>query len=371
MPRTTSSLLSCSFALGLSLTPAIALAQAPAPMGAEAPPPDAKALVATPKGAKDAPAIAAPTTDETHANLAAGGLITTGNSKTVALTLNGQFDLRRGNNGFLLGALGNYGESSIKGAPSRATAQNLQGKLRYDRYFLDSLTGFLIATGRHDKFQGLDFRLNLDPGVKYIPYKDDAQALWVELGYDFQLDARSTDGRIPANADGTPIAGAPLLDATRTDHSARGYLGYRRAFNSSVTFSTGVELLQSFVKTDLGSNDTRVNFDANLAAKLDYGFALGVGFTARYDRLPIAGREKLDTTTTLSLIYAWTDAPEKKEEPKPPCPACPACAPPPPPPAAAAPPPAAPAAPEAAPPPAVAAPPPAAPTAPPAPAPTP
>ena len=340
-------------ALGLTLAPATALAQAPAPMGAEAPPPDAKALVAAPKGAKDAPTIAAPTSDETRASLAAGGLITTGNSKTVALTLNGQLDLRRGDNGFLLGALGNYGESSIKGAPSRATAQNLQGKLRYDRYFLDSLTGFLIATGRHDKFQGLDFRLNLDPGVKYIPYKDGAQALWVELGYDFQVDARSTEGRIPANADGTPIVGAPLLDATRTDHSARAYLGYRRAFNTSVTFSTGVELLQSFVKTDLGSNDTRVNFDANLAAKLDYGFALGVGFTARYDRLPIAGREKLDTTTTLSLIYAWVDAPAKKEEPKAPCPTCPACPPAPPPPPAAAPPPPAPAAP-AAPPPAAA-----------------
>ncbi|MBK6461467.1 MAG: DUF481 domain-containing protein [Myxococcales bacterium] len=183
MSRKASSLIpSCSLALGLALAPATALAQAPAPMGAEAPPPDAKALVAAPKGAKDAPAIAPPKPDETNANLAAGGLITTGNSKTVALTLNGQLDLRRGDNGFLFGALGNYGESSIKGAESRATAQNLQGKLRYDRYFLDSLSGFLILTGRHDKFQGLDFRFNLDPGVKYIPYKDDAQALWVELG---------------------------------------------------------------------------------------------------------------------------------------------------------------------------------------------
>lgn len=348
--RTLFALFTPSCALALALLPATAFAQA-TPMGAEAPPADAKALVATPKGAKDAPAIVAPKADETNASLAAGGLITTGNSKTVALTLNGQLDMRRGNNGFLFGALGNYGESSIKGAPSRATAQNLQGKLRYDRYFIDSLSGFLITTGRHDKFQGLDFRLNLDPGVKYIPFKDEAQSLWVELGYDFQFDARSTDGRVPAAADGTPIAGAPLLDATRTDHSARGYLGYRRSFNSAVTFSTGVELLQSFVKTDLGSSDTRVNFDANLAAKLDYGFALGVGFTARYDRLPIAGREKLDTTTTLSLIYAWADAPAKKEEPKKeePCPACPTCATPPPAPPVNAAPPAAPPAPAVAP----------------------
>ncbi len=309
----------------VALAPAASWAQAPTPMGAEAPPADGKALVGGVK-TKDALTIAAPKTDETNANLAAGGLITTGNSKTVALTLNGQLDLRRGNNGLLFGALGNYGESSLPGAPSRATAQNLQGKLRYDRYFVDSLSAFLIATGRHDKFQGLAFRLNLDPGFKYIPYKDEVQSVWGELGYDFQFDARNDAGRIQADKDGAPIPGAALLDATRTDHSARAYLGYRRAFNSSVAFSTGVELLQSFVKTDLGASDTRVNFDANLAAKLDYGFALGVGFSARYDRLPIAPRQQLDTTTTLSIIYAWTDAAPKKAAP-PPCPDCPACPP--------------------------------------------
>ena len=29
-------------------------------------------------------------------------------------------------------------------------------------------SGFLITTGRHDRFQGIAFRLNLDPGVKLI-----------------------------------------------------------------------------------------------------------------------------------------------------------------------------------------------------------
>ena len=80
------------------------------------------------------------------------------------------------------------------------------------------------------------------------------------------------------------------------------------------------------MKTDLGSNDTRVNFDANVAAKLDFGFSLGVGFNARYDRLPIPGRNQLDTSTTLSLIYAWSDAQPKKKEEPPPCPECPSCA---------------------------------------------
>lgn len=299
-------------------------AQSAPVFGAAAPPADAKALVAGPKGPGDAPKIAKPSSDETNVNLSSGGLITTGNSKTLALTLNGQFDMRRGDNGVLVGLVGNYGESTVAPNPSKPTAQNVQGKLRYDRFFIDNVAGFLIVTGRHDRFQGIGFRLNLDPGVKVVAYKDDAQSFWVEGGYDFQFDARNDTGRVPP-ADAP--AGTPPLDATRTDHSARGYLGYRRNFNSAVTFSTGVELLQSFVKTDLGSADTRVNFDANLGAKLDFGFSLGVGFTARYDRLPIPGKQQLDTSTTLSLLYAWSDAAAKKAEEKP-CPECPTCPPP-------------------------------------------
>ena len=50
-----------------------------------------------------------------------------------------------------------------------------------------------------------------------------------------------------------------------------------------------------------------------------------VGFSARYDHQPLPSKEKLDTTTNLSLIYAYSDIPEK---PKDLCP-CPEPAPPP------------------------------------------
>lgn len=305
-----------------------AFAQSPPAIGAAAPPPDAKALVAGPKGPSDAPAIVKPSSDETNAALSAGGLITTGNSKTTALTLNGQFDARRGDNAFLVGVLGNYGESTVAPNPSKATAQNIQGKLRYDRYFLDNLAGFLLVTGRHDKFQGLAFRLNLDPGLKVVIAKDEVQSFWAEGGYDFQFDARNDAGINPVDSAGNPL---PKLDPTRIDHSGRAFVGYRRNFNNAVTFSTGIELLQSFVKTDIVDYDTRLNFDANVAAKLDWGFSLGLGFSARYDRKPIGDREQLDTSTTVSLIYAWSDAAPKKAEPPPPppCPTCPTCPPPP------------------------------------------
>src|SRR5262249_52437245 len=148
---------------------------------------------------------------------------------------------------------------------------------------------------RHDRFQGLDFRYNLDPGVKYLFVREKASTLWGELGYDFQYDIRRDEDLIQRDATGAVTA---VLDKTQTDHSIRAFAGFKHAFNEEVTLSTGVEYLQSLVETDR----SRLNFDALFAAKVGGGLALGLGFGARYDNAPLPGKEKLDTSTTVSLI---------------------------------------------------------------------
>jgi putative salt-induced outer membrane protein len=212
------------------------------------------------------------------------------------------------------------------------TAQNLQARLRYDRYLLESLSLFLIGTGRHDRFQGLDFRLNVDPGVKYLFVKTDLTSFWGELGYDFQYDVRRDDALPQVDAMGNPL---PSLDKTATDHSARLFIGFKHAFNKEVTFGTGVEYLQSFLKEERA----RINYDALFAANVGGGLALGLGFSARYDHAPLPGKKTLDTATTMSLIYSFSDVPESPPAPPPPAPP-PAVPPPPPaPPVAPVPPP--------------------------------
>jgi hypothetical protein len=83
--------------------------------------------------------------------------------------------------------------------------------------------------------------------------------------------------------------------------------------------------------------DYRINYDALLAANLGAGLSLGLGFSARYDNVPLPGKQNLDTVTTVNLIYAFSDA----AKPAPTCPCPPPAAPPPepaPPPAQSAPP---------------------------------
>jgi putative salt-induced outer membrane protein YdiY len=303
------------FALGVTATSALVSHAAFAQSGQA--PADATALVAAPTSTTKAP-DKEDTLDVTTAALSAGGQLSTGNSRLLAGTIAGAYQTRFDRNGIGLSLLGNYGESATPTSNLHVSAQNVQGRARYDRYLLDQFSVFLINTGRHDRFQGIDFRYNLDPGVKYLFVQQPATNLWGEFGYDFQYDVRRDDSL--TEPDGT------RLDKTATDHSVRVFAGFTHAFNDNVNLTTGVEYLQSFIH----ATHYRINFDALFAAKLGGALALGVGFTARYDHAPLPDKKTLDTQSILSLIYSFSNAPVAKPAEPPPCTPAPAptCAPP-------------------------------------------
>jgi len=334
----------------LAAAPSLARAQSsvlPGDSSTGSPPSDAKALVAAPTASATAPAFPK-SSDSTTATVSAGGQLSTGNSQLLAGTANGKLELRRGDWGFGASLLANYGQGATSpDADQHVTAENIQGRIRGDYYVSDALSFFLIDTERHDRFQGLAVRTNLDPGLKYLFYKTDATSFWGEVGYDFQYDVRLDSALPEVDGSGNPVlvnGQQAKLDKTATSHSGRLFVGLKHAFNTQVTFTTGLEYLQAFASSSGSSTDYRLNYDALFAANVAGGLALGLGFSARYDHDPLPGKKDLDTATTVSLIYAFNDPP-----PTPTAPTCP-CEPPPPPP----PPPPAPAAAPPAPPPAAA-----------------
>jgi putative salt-induced outer membrane protein YdiY len=285
-------------AAGLPLALSLARsAHAQDPLGA--PPPEAAKAVAGPGPAKEAPKIVA-SPDGTSSSVSAGGLSSSGNSKLVAFTGSGNVDWRGGANGFGASFVGNYGRSAAPGADMKTTTENAQGRVRYDRYVLDDASVFLLVTGRHDKFQGLAFRLNLDPGFKYLFVNRANTALWAEAGYDFQYDTRLEAAREVKDDMGVVIDTLPKHE---TDHSARLFLGFRHNFNEATAVSNGIEYLQSFVHQD----QYRFNYDVLFTAKVWGNLAVGAGFNARYDNTPLPDKVKLDTTSTLSLVYSYSN----------------------------------------------------------------
>jgi putative salt-induced outer membrane protein YdiY len=317
------------------------------------------------------------------------------------MTGTAKLDMRKGPNGFGAFLIGNYAEAYVTPAPTfvpkfsytpaggtpvtapahtipaapaswQESTENLQGKLRYDRYLSTNFSVFTQVTGTHDAFQALTFRFNLDLGVKYLFIDRSATKLWFEVGYDFQFDDNYTDGSGIEQAG----AGGPQLDATGVPyvikpndsiHSGRLFAGYLHSFNKEITLTAGLEYLQGFggnggaatqapagyflvdsaseqtIENDTGmtppinpihnpsisTTGSRVNFNALLAAHLVGNVALGIGFQAKYNSAPLPGKVDLDTASTLTLIYAFGTAP-----PAPPPAAVPCVpAPPPPPPA--------------------------------------
>ncbi len=280
------------------------------------PPPDATALVTAPKDDNlAAPDLKKPL-DGTSISLSAGAQLATGNTRLLAGTMNGEWTSRWGSNGIGASILGNYGQGASPGAAVVETAENVQGRFRYDRYIIDQASLFLINTVRHDRFQGLEVRYNLDPGFKYLFLSAATNTLWAEAGYDFQYDVREDSARIQLDSSGAAIMNAPLLPKTATDHAIRLYAGFKHDFNEQVTLSTGLEYIQAV------SDGTHhwLNYDALFAAKVGGGLALGLGFNARYDSDPLPGKKNTDTATTVSLIYAFSDA-TPPPAPEVPCPA--------------------------------------------------
>jgi putative salt-induced outer membrane protein len=170
--------------------------------------------------------------------------------------------------------------------------ENYQGNLRYD-HFIKSLAPFLSVSGRRDRFQGLDFRLNIDPGLAYYFVDRAKLQFWGELGYDLQHDVRSEDAIDVALVEGSPV------DKTETRHSIRGYVGYQNEVNPFMTFKTGLEYLQAVVEPE----NYRLNWDLGLSSKIAGNFSMATTFSVKYDNNPLPEIEKTDIVTAINLVY--------------------------------------------------------------------
>ncbi len=232
--------------------------------------------------------------DATELQLSAGGLASAGNSRSLAATTAGKFRVRRGANQVGAGVAANYAKSATADDPGlKTTVENFQGKLRYDRFLAGSLAVFGAVSARRDRFQGLDLRLNLDPGVEYFFIDQAKQQLWSEIGYDLQYDVRRQEALDAALAEGV------ALDRTETRHSVRAFVGYSSELSSQVTVATGLEYLQG-----LGdSTNYRLNWDGSVNSAVGKAFSIATAVSVRYDHNPLPNIEKTDVVTSISLVY--------------------------------------------------------------------
>jgi putative salt-induced outer membrane protein len=233
--------------------------------------------------------------DALELKLSAGGVAASGNSRSLAITSSGKFRVRRESNQLTVAMAQNYGRAATTPeADTAVSVENYQGKTRYDRFLSGGFAVFVAMSGLRDRFQGLDLRLNLDPGVAYYFVDEAKQQLWAEVGYDFQYDFRRADKVLEAFNKGTPI------EKAETRHSGRIFLGYSNTLNKAVTLDTGLEYLQALSQTE----NWRLNWMVGLNSQIGGDFSIATTFNLKYDNNPLPGVKNTDTTTAVSLVYS-------------------------------------------------------------------
>ena len=233
-------------------------------------------------------------TDATELSVSAGALLTAGNSKTAAGTAATRFRIRRDANQFKASGAINYAQSSTE--PDQGmepTVDNSQTNVRYDRFISQHFTLFLSASTRRDRFQKIDLRLNLDPGVGYYLLATAKRQLWTEFGYDYQYEVRARSAVREGEATGEEV------DRAEGSHNGRLFLGYDDKVNSQVSFFTGAEFLQSLTERD----SYRFAWDVALTSNLVGGLSTALTFSLLYNNTPLPGVEKTDATTAVNLVY--------------------------------------------------------------------
>lgn len=234
--------------------------------------------------------------DVTTLNASLGGALNTGNTEAWQLTTGSAFNVIRGRHGFTLGMDFSFGRANVPDDGMDVmvdTVRNLRSKARYD-FFLTPMDALFLAAGyRWDTFAGLDARVQGQVGYMRNFFKETDHRFWGELGYDLTYDNYDPDPLLD------PVMPTVILDGDEIVHSVRGFLGYDNKINAALTFLTGVEGLLNVEDTD----DLRVNWDSALRSSLAENFQLEVKFTLQLDTQPVPGTEKVDTITTLNLIY--------------------------------------------------------------------
>lgn len=241
--------------------------------------------------------------EATTFNIAGGGLFSAGNSKTVAFTSSANFRMRRDEHQLSVAGVANYAKAAKKGEGMETTVENYQGLLRYDYFFNDKVSLFLQSTGRYDRFQGLDLRLNIDPGVAYYFINTKLHRLQGELGYDFQYDIRRNEARVQPLPDDAPAGTPPLplLDKTQALHNSRLFVGYENSLRKEASIIASGEYLQNFADFDRFRLIFTVGLKSNLSDKL----AIATTYTLRYENKPLPTVEKSDQIAAINLVYTF------------------------------------------------------------------
>ena len=178
--------------------------------------------------------------DATEFSIGAGFTLNTGNTNNYTGNTVAKFRVRRGIHQSTTSFLANVGSASADRDEIQAVnVSNQQLRSGYDVLLPKRFSVFAQAQWRRDTFQGLDTRININPGAGYYFLDREKHRLWTQVGYGYQYDVRTKfrtydaddNGEIFLDDGGQPTV---ILDRYVSDHQARIFLATDNQFNEHV-----------------------------------------------------------------------------------------------------------------------------------------
>ena len=215
-----------------------------------------------------------------------GLLIASGNSASTSL--NAKLDVAREDGPWknIVHVAGQYGKNAVF-----TTGERLEGSYELDRKISGRLFGFVGVAAEHDLFDGFQYQATLSTGVgyKWFDSADTKLSTTVGLGY-----RRLRPETLTKDAAGQVIARTPL------DAIGDAVLTVGANLEQKLTASTK---LTDKLAIQSGSNDTAVANDFGIQVAMSDRLALSVGYGVRYNSDPALGTKKIDTLTTVNVVY--------------------------------------------------------------------
>ena len=153
--------------------------------------------------------------------------------------------------------------------------------------------GFLALHFLHAEFSGFQYQASATTGVGYKFLDTDANKLTAQIGAGYR---RLRPELLTMDASGAVIARTPS-ESTGNAIGTAGF-DYAHIFNAS-TKLTDKTLVES------GAGNTSLENDLAVVVSMSKKLALSAGFTYQENTEPPVGLKKVNTLTTLNLVYAF------------------------------------------------------------------
>ena len=164
------------------------------------------------------------------------------------------------------------------------TASRKEAWLRYDRHLGDRDSFYSLAGGYADVYAGYDSRVNAQFGYSYrfldAP-ETKGPALTGELGFDAAREEA-----------------VESIDTVEMVYSARALVRFALDLEDGVALGQEVESLMNMETPE----DTRLNSETSLTAKLSESLALKFSYKLNYDTQPVEGYSKADQTGLVTVV---------------------------------------------------------------------